>query len=202
MKEFFSALFTKRVLQHFLICFASIFIIILSIMFYLDAYTDHNVTVPVPNFKNISVLKLDSFVKDKNVFYKIIDSVYAPNEKPGIVLKQDIESKTNVKKMHIIYLYVSNFLPSQIAMPLLVDKSKRQAISILENYGLKLSYIKEVYDNCEGCVVNQLYRGRPIKEGTLIKQNSRIELWIGSRNKNLAKDTIIEPIDTLTNVKN
>ena len=87
---------------------------------------------------------IKNFIKEKNVRYTIIDSIYDPSQKAGIVIKQDPEAKTFVKHNRIIYLYVTSTQAPQISMPKLVDRSERQAVFMIESYGLKIGNIKEV----------------------------------------------------------
>src|ERR1700739_4047090 len=70
-------------------------------------------------------------------------------------------------------------MPPQIEMPKLVDRSLRQAIAMIESYGLKAGEPKFVADACKNCVIKQFYKGKEIAAGTNIKKGSRIDLWVG-----------------------
>lgn len=142
------------------------------------SYTQHGITVKVPDFTGKPIAELNDFIKDKKLRYEIIDSIYSPEKAPGTILRQDPEKESEVKENRVIYLYVTSMLPPQIEMPKLVDKSSRQAIGMMESYGLKVK-IKYVGDACKNCVLKQLYKGKEIVPGTLVNKGSVIELLVG-----------------------
>lgn len=169
--------------KHFFIQISIILFLIFSVFFvtlqWLSSYTNHGKFVKVPDFKGQNLSHLDDFIKDKNVNYEIIDSIYDPKEKPGIVLRQDPEVNIAVKHNRTIYLYVTGMVAPQIVMPKLVDKSERQARFIISSYGLKVGKITEQAADCNGCVMAQLINGKDIVEGSPVKKGSVIELIVG-----------------------
>jgi beta-lactam-binding protein with PASTA domain len=85
-----------------------------------------------------------------------------------------------VKQERTVYLYVTSVLPPHVAMPHLEDRSLRQAVAILETYGLKLAKpVKRKPDVCNGCVLSQEYKGKRIAEGAQIERGSEITLTVG-----------------------
>ena len=177
MKDFFIFLKSKLFFKHFAIALISVIIVLWCLIKFLNVYTHHGETAVVPNFKGKLISELSNFVADKNVRYTIIDSIYDPEEKSGIVIKQDPEEKTQVKHNRIIYLYVTSTQAPKIAMPKLIDRSERQALFMIESYGLKVGNIKEINGDCKGCVLQQFYNGKEIT----IKKGSKIDLYIGKR---------------------
>ena len=181
MKDFFDFLKSKLFFKHLAIAIISLIIVLWGIIKFLNVYTHHGETAEVPNFKGKMMSELDNFIKEKNIRYTIIDSIYDPTQNSGIVIKQDPEAKTFVKHNRIIYLYVTSTQAPQISMPKLVDRSERQAIFMIESYGLKIGNIKEISGDCKGCVLQQFYNGKEIEVGTPIKKGSKIDLYIGKR---------------------
>lgn len=179
MKDFIIFLKSKLFFKHLAISVACLMILIWCLIKVLGFYTHHGETAEVPDFKGTSISELDHFIEGKNIRFLIIDSIYSPNEKSGIVLKQDPEAKTLVKHNRIIYLYVTSTQAPQILMPKLVDKSERQAVYLIESYGLKIGAIKEIAGDCKGCVLQQLINGKQIEEGTPIKKGSKIDIYVG-----------------------
>lgn len=147
----------------------------------LSSYTSHGEFVLVPNFKDKFISELPSFIQDKNINYQIIDSIYDPKEKPGIVIRQDPEYNSKVKHNRTIYLYVTGLVPPKIEMPKLIDRSERQARLILSSYGLKIGKVTEKSADCNGCIISQLYNGNEIEAGKPIKKGSVINLIIGKK---------------------
>lgn len=200
MKDLFNYLKSKTFFKHLALATVSLVIVLWALFKLLGVYTHHGETAEVPDFKGKAIAELDNFVKDKNVGYTIIDSVYSPEEKPGIVIKQDPEAKSMVKHNRIIYLYVTSTQAPQMAMPKLVDRSTRQAVFMIESYGLKVGKITEIAGDCKGCVLKQYFNGKEIAPGDAIKKGSKIDLSVGKKEDDysaMATDsaTVADPED-------
>lgn len=181
---------TKTFVKHFLLASVAA-LLTLWIGFRMFAiYTHHGTTVPVPDFGKLSVFELDNFIKDKSIRYTIIDSTYDAKQKPGTILRQDPEAGTQVKEGRVIYLYVTAVMPPMIEMPKLVDRSLRQAIAMIESYGLKPGKVNWVGDPCKNCIIQQLSGGKEIKPGTKIKKGTVIDLAVG---KGTTSETVTLP---------
>ena len=167
--------------KHLIIASITLAFVLWGLFKLLGVYTHHGETAEVPEFKGKAISELENFVADKHVGFVIIDSIYDPEEKPGIVIKQDPEAKSMVKHNRIIYLYVTSTQAPQMAMPKLVDRSTRQAVFMIESYGLKLGKITEITGDCKGCVLQQFYKGKEITPGEAIKKGSKIDLMVGKK---------------------
>jgi len=194
MKKLIEFIKTKKFWLHGVL--ASISAIIFLWLFFqiMNLYTDHNEEVIVPDFKGQEIGKLEDFVEEKDVNFRIIDSIYKPDDKPGIVFDQDPQPNGKVKTDRTIYLYVTSLVPPQIVMPKLIDRSLRQAVSMIESYGLKLGTIKYVNDPCMNCVLKQLSEGNYIEAGTSIKKGTQIDLVVGKGQENNEKVNLINVI--------
>ncbi len=195
MKDFFAYIKSKLFLKHLALSVISLAIVLWILFKLLAVYTHHGETAEVPDFKGKTIAELDKFVTDKNVGYLIIDSIYSPEEAPGIVIKQDPEAKSLVKHNRIIYLYVTSTQAPQMAMPKLVDRSTRQAVFMLESYGLKVGKITEIAGDCKGCVLEQYFNGKKIMPGDAIKKGSKIDLTVGKKED----DYSVTPSDSTAN---
>jgi eukaryotic-like serine/threonine-protein kinase len=163
-------------------------IVVLPLLFWiifacLGSYTRHNETVDVPDFKDLKIKQLDDFVKDKEMGYEIIDSLWDPTLQKGVVIRQEPEAGAKIKEGRKVYLYVTATTPPMIAMPKLEDLSVRQAVAVCESYGLK-SQISYVNDPCNGCVVKQLYNKKRIEPGTPIRKGETISIEAGKGEDN------------------
>jgi eukaryotic-like serine/threonine-protein kinase len=197
MSSFFTFLKTRQFLIHTVIALVLIALIFWSLTSWLSSYTNHNHYVEVPDFSNQEVGSLDEFIKDKNVTYQIIDSLYSPKEKSGIVLRQDPEPKSKVKHNRIVYLYVTCLVAPQVEMPKLIDRSERQARFILETYGFKLGSVREAKADCNGCVIDQVIKGKSVEAGAKVKKGSVVSLIIGRKD-----GFIINQNDSSTSINN
>lgn len=196
MNGFFGYIKSKVFLKHFALAIVSLAIVLWILFKLLGVYTHHGETAEVPDFKGKAITELEQFVADKNVGFVIIDSIYDPKEKSGIVIKQDPEAKSLVKHNRIIYLYVTSTQAPQIAMPKLVDRSTRQAVFMIESYGLKVGKVTEITGDCKGCVLKQYFNGKEITPGEPIKKGSKIDLAVGKK-----EDVYTAPSDS-SNVGN
>ncbi|HEX8515675.1 MAG TPA: PASTA domain-containing protein [Bacteroidia bacterium] len=148
-------------------------------MSWLKSSTKHGESIKVPDFKNIKLAELDKFVSDKNVRYLVIDSIYDIKAEKGTVVKQEPEPGAEVKENRIIFLYVTSLHPPSVRMPKLVDRSLRQAASMITSYGLRLGKTKYVPDQCANCVLEQLVKGKKVAAGESIEKGTVIDLVIG-----------------------
>jgi beta-lactam-binding protein with PASTA domain len=197
MKDFFGYITSKVFFKHFILAILCLAVVLWALFKLLGVYTHHGETAEVPDFKGKAIAELENFVVGKNVGYLIIDSVYDPKEKSGIVIKQDPEAKSLVKHNRIIYLYVTSTQAPQMAMPKLVDRSTRQAVFMIESYGLRVGKITEINGDCKGCVLKQYYNGKEIAPGDAIKKGSKIDLSVGKK-----EDDYSAPMDSTSGSAN
>lgn len=185
MKDFFNFVRSKTFFKHFALAIISLIVFLWILFKLLGVYTHHGETAEVPDFKGKKISELDRFIEGKNVRYTIIDSIYDPQEMPGIVIKQDPEAKSQVKHNRKIYLYVTSTQAPQIAMPKLVDRSTRQAVLMIESYWLKEGRVTEIPGDCKGCGMKQFFEGKEITPGTAVKKGSKIDLAVGKKENGL-----------------
>lgn len=159
-----------------------IYLVVISLFLWLlfkwlDVHTGHGDTIEVPDYTNMKITDTHGFSANLGLRDTIIDSLFDAKKPPGVVISQDPEPKTLVKHNRTIYLYVTSYQPQRVQMPNLIDASPRQAIQMLESYGLKMG--KPFSKPGLKCVLQQLYKGKPIKAGDPIPKGSVIDLWIG-----------------------
>jgi beta-lactam-binding protein with PASTA domain len=197
MSGFFAFFKSKQFFINLGIILAGIFFIFFLLVKWLASYTQHGDYVQVPDFKEVELSKLNDFVKDKSVGYDIIDSIYDPKQKAGVVIRQDPEAGTNVKHNRTVYLYVTGMVPPQIIMPKLINCSERQARLIISSYGLRLGKVSTRDAHCNGCVIAQMMHGKDLEAGQPVKKGSTVDLVIG------VKDNFFTPMpeDTTKNAE-
>jgi beta-lactam-binding protein with PASTA domain len=159
----------------------TVFLVFFITVKWLSSYTNHSEFVVVPDFKEQQLADLDNFIQNKDVSYQVVDSVYDPKEKPGIVIRQEPEANSKVKHNRTVYLYVTGKVAPQIIMPKLIDRSERQARLIIGTYGLRVGHVTERAADCNGCVLAQLIKGKEVEQGKSIKKGSVIDLVVGKK---------------------
>jgi beta-lactam-binding protein with PASTA domain len=114
--------------------------------------------------------------------YEVLDSIYNPKLAEGTIIDQDpqatVVSQLFVKEGRIIRLRVSK-RSRLVEVPSLIDKSQRFAESILKNRGFKYTVTFRNTSEANGAVLNQLFNGVKIKEGTKIAIGSIIAIVVG-----------------------
>lgn len=181
MNSFIAFIRSRKFWLHLGLSFALLTLLILGTLSWLKSFTSHNLHVTVPDFSGLQLHQLDTFVKNKEVNIQIIDSIYDPEKKKGIVLHQEPEAGAAVKHNRTIYLYVTSQVAPRMQMPKLIDRSERQARLIIETYGLKLGRVSEQAADCNGCVIDQTMGGKRIEPGTPVNKGSVINLVIGRK---------------------
>lgn len=147
---------------------------------WLGSYTRHGMAVRVPDMKGMTQAEADAALKERGLALQVIDSIYDDKARKGTVVLQDPVAGHNVKPGRSVYVTLNALLPKMIDMPALVNLSKRQAISTLEIIGLKVKEMQYRPDPCVDCVLDQLYKGKPIKAEERIRRGESITLVLGS----------------------
>jgi beta-lactam-binding protein with PASTA domain len=161
------------------IIFALGIIFLIGSFFSISLYTRHGKSFPLPDFKGLTEHQLQSIIKNRDLRYIIIDSVYHDDIPKGIVIEQVPKAGEHVKKNRKIFFTINAWSEEQVSIPNLTDYSLRNAKVVLESYGLKLGeliYIPSEYSNL---VYGQQLYGKPIESGEMVPKGTVIDLLIG-----------------------
>ena len=176
IKEFFGKTGILGAILGMIIIVAG-FLFLLNVFFV--TYTMHGQTVTVPNIEGLSLKEAKNKLNNAGLEFMIADSTYKNDLPPGQVLDQSPKKGATVKKFRKIYLTVSSVSAEPVKMPNLIDNSRRQAIIILESYGLKLGKENYVPDIAKDAVRGMYLNGKEIKEGSIVLKGSVIDLDLG-----------------------
>lgn len=147
---------------------------------YLDSYTKHAEVVDVPELVGYHLTEVDLGIQEKgSLLTEVSDSIFVEGAVGGTIIEQNPKAGKQVKEGRTIYLSVAAAQPAKISMPKLVDRSLRQATSILETYGLVVGEKKYKPDFCVNCILEQSIDGKPVESGKRIRKGSIIDLLIG-----------------------
>lgn len=145
----------------------------------LDDYAQFNETLTVPSLLGFDSKALGQVIQGSDLNVIIGDSVYMPNEAPGIVLQQDPDPMQTVKPGRNIYVQVNFYQPPTTCVPLVVDMTQRLATQKLESTGFTQLNPIMVSDTFP-VVLRVLYEGEPIAPGQRIPANAKVQLVIGA----------------------
>lgn len=144
----------------------------------LGLITKHGSETKVPNVTGQNLKQ--AFEKLEKMGFEVsVDSSYDPQVKPLTVLAQVPDPNSTVKNGRTIFLTINKSEPPLTPMPKLTDLSYRSAVMILKSSRLVLGDTVHKPNYANGAVLDQLYRGRPVRAGDMIPQGSRISLVIG-----------------------
>ena len=184
---------TKHFLKHFGLVVLFYLLVVFGTILYLDFSTNHGEKIEVPNLVGLSGEKAKLKIEELGLQYQIVDSIYDPKSPEGTVVEQLVEptslSKVFVKSGRIIGLRLTK-KSQMIEMPGLVNKQIQFAGSILEQRGLRFSIQYRPTNEANGSVLEQLYKGKRVKEGDRIPMGSIITLVVG-------QNDLGEPIELL-----
>ena len=173
-------IFNKSFLTHVAIAIAVVLLGVWILLKFIDGYTNNGQTITVPSLSGLTPSEIEVVLKDKNLRFEIIDSVYAEKAEKGVVLDQFPAADDMVKENRTIYVTVSKVIPPKIAIPDVVDMSQRLAIAKLQSYGLKIGRLDYTPSECLNCVVKLNIRGKEVRPNDLVSKGSVINLTLGS----------------------
>jgi beta-lactam-binding protein with PASTA domain len=174
-----SFFFSRTFLINILLLLALFVLAFVGITAWLSSYTHHGESIEVPDLRGKKISALDGILKEHNFHYKVVDSIYDAEKVPGSVLDQDPAPKSKVKENRTLYLTVNAIQPPDVKMPDLVDVSYRQAEAMLQSFGLITGEVTYRSDLAKNAVLEQRFKGKIIKPGTMIPKGSEIDLVLG-----------------------
>lgn len=180
MKTFFAFLISRVFWINLLIAAFVVLAIVFGSLHYLKSYSMHGDTITVPDFSNIPIGELDGMIKNHELRYLIVDSVYSDAHDRGVVVNQNPDPKAEVKKNRKVYLTVNATLPPMVTMRDMVGLSKRQAVSMLQAMGLEVDSLVYQPDICVDCVLDQRHKSAHIPAGTKLQKGEKVTLVLGS----------------------
>jgi len=177
IRYFFSKYFFKQIF------YASIIsgIIIASIFLFLNISTNHNNYINVPDLKGLVIDDAKKILNEKKLKFEISDSTFFnPNYPKYSVLEQIPFANSEVKKNRKIYLTINPVNYGNVAIPNIIQITKRSAISALLSSNLELGEINLVDNIGKDMVIKILYNEKEINPGFLVPKKSKIDLVLGN----------------------
>jgi eukaryotic-like serine/threonine-protein kinase len=177
-------IFSKTFLKN--LGFAAVIIVgfIMALLIWLNFYTRHGQSRPVPSFIGLTMDQTVKLAKKSRLKYQIIDSVYTSEVPRGCIAEQNPVPGFKVKKKRNIMLTINAFNPEMVAMPNLINLPKRQAVALIESSGLELGISRYIPDISFDVVLKQVYDGREIPQGDSLQKGSVIDLVLGKGQSN------------------
>jgi beta-lactam-binding protein with PASTA domain len=147
---------------------------------FLDVYTRHRKSAPVPDFTGKSLDSALFIAQKHNLRIEVIDSIFRTDVPRGSVLSQNPEPKTPVKKNRKIFLTMNYFFPKKEAVPDIREGSLRLAKINLSTKGFRIGKLEYSYEkDYTNHVFKLMYKGREIEPGISLPVGEYIDLKIG-----------------------
>ena len=159
-------------------------IIVVALIFGLKALlgytTNHDQKILVPDLKKMSLADTETTLTNLSLNFVIQDSAsYNPDYPPKSVIDQDPEAGDFVKDGRKIYLTLNPSNYKKIAIPDLLNKTKRQVETHLKSIGFKLGKYQYIPDLGRDVVRKMKHKGKNLEMGDLVPKNSVIDLVLG-----------------------
>lgn len=185
MKIIWNFLKSKFLWINILLSIILVAVICFVVFWRLDVYTHHGEAVEVPDLSGMYVEEAELILKDCNLGYEIIDSVYIRSMKGGEIAEQAPAAGTKVKKNRNIYITVNSKQRKMVLIPNLVGESRRKVQSNLKTLGFNVDSVRyEPYEfNDE--VLALMWGDSTLMAGTRIPDGSQIILVVGQNDMSI-----------------
>ena len=177
LKYFFSRYFLKQAFV------ASLFFgtIITIVFIYLNISTNHNNYIKVPDLKGLSIENVAEILNENKLKFEISDSTFFNPDFPKFVVLEQIPiASSEVKKNRKIYLTINPANFGNVAIPEIIQITKRSAISSLLSSNLNIGEITLIDNIGKDMVIKILYNNEEISPGFLVPKKSKIDLVLGN----------------------
>lgn len=146
----------------------------------LDRYTRHGKTITVPDLSRLALSEAEERLAKLNLEHVVMDSSeFDPGYPRGSVVNQYPAPGREVKLGREIRLTLNPLKPRKIALPDIIEKTRRRAIYDLESKGLAVGELEYVPYIGKDVVVDIKYEGKSVPVGKKLEKGSVIDLVLG-----------------------
>lgn len=172
---------SKVFLKQIVLAVVAIIVLVFFALRYLKYSTNHGDFVEVPELKGKTLEVVQIEIDDNDLRMVVQDSAnYNPNYPKYSVIDQQPEAGSLVKENRKIYLTINPSGYRKVAVPFIIRRTLRQAKPTLEALGFRVGTITYVNDIGKDEVLAIKYKGKTIKEGTMLEKTSKIDLVLGN----------------------
>jgi serine/threonine-protein kinase len=174
------SLFNWKVLLNLLVAIG-VFVGLVWLTFrWLEYHTNHGQEIPVPNVVNKSVHEAVKILDDAGLGYEVDSATYNPKYRPFQVLKMSPTPGSHVKDGRAIHLMVNPRSWAPVAIPDVINKYSGLAFQRIDQVGLKIGDTIFEPSIQKDAILRILFKGNPVKPGSLIPRFSTIDVVVGS----------------------
>lgn len=183
--EKIKAFFKKQWVRHLLVMIGISIVLLLLISLFIKLYARQGKEYVMPQYALTDstegcTVEAAMIANDLDLEFVILDSIYTPGVSSGIILTQDPQAGTMIKKGRKVYVSVAAASAADIIMPELTGLSVRQAVSEIYACGLQVGNLTFVDDPFKNNVKEQRVGGRIIYAGQKVAPGSAVDLVVGN----------------------
>ena len=176
----FRFLISKTFFKQIGIALISILVFVTFFKWWLAFTTNHDQKIQVPDLNKMSLLDVESTLKDLDLDFLVIDSAsYNPNYPKRSVIEQTPKAGDFVKEKRKIYLTLNPSKYRDVSVPDVHGLSKRQAITELKSIGFKIGEFSYIPDIGKDVVRGLKSDSKKVNPGTKLAKNTIINLILG-----------------------
>ena len=177
LRYFFSKYFMK---QTFIASVISATIIVFVFLF-LNITTNHNNYISVPDLKGFLISDVEEILKENDLNFEVSDSTFFnPNFPKFSVLEQIPNASSKVNTNRKIYLTINPSNYRNVAIPDIIQITKRSAIAALLASDLELGEITLIDNIGKDMVIRIIFENEQVEPGFLVPKKSKIDLVLGN----------------------
>lgn len=172
--------FNKVLLYNILAAIGVVVILLLLVRSGLSSYTRHGESIAVPDLRGQQLDKVKATLSEKQLEWKIMDSVYDMDKPPLSVVDQNPKPKSSVKEGRTIYLTINATTAPTTEIPDLIGRSSlKYAKMQLESYGLKVGEPVYKPDPHLNAVIGMSVNGRNVSKKMRVSKGTIVTLILG-----------------------
>ena len=196
-------IFSKTFLKQIGLALVVFFIIVFSLIKWMDSTTNHNVFTEVPNLEGKKLAITKSLLEERNLSLGDLEyKDYNPKFPKEAIVEQNPKAGSKVKIGRKIYLTINKSEYRLVRIPNLKDKTRRQAESTLKAIGFKIGKIAYKPHFAKDAVLDLMFEGKVINKDDTLPYTSIINLVLGDGSINYSDDDSETELDTNTEVVN
>ena len=180
----FKFLLSKTFLKQIIIAVGILVLLTFGVLQYLKSTTHHGEFVLVPDLSKKTIREVNEILGDAGLRSVVLDSTNFNPEYPRFsVIEQNPVPNKHVKEGRKIYLTLNPSGYKKVSVPNVIQKTKRNAESMLKAVGLEVDRIEYINELGKDMVYYVEYEGSRINPGTQLPKTTGVVLVCGNGNE-------------------
>ncbi|MGB1449428.1 MAG: PASTA domain-containing protein [Flavobacteriaceae bacterium] len=174
-------LLSKIFLKQIVYAFAATCLVLVVVFYGLNALTQNNEHIEVPDFETLSLQEIPAIVERFELRYEVLDSAkFNPSYPPFAVIEQSPKAGSEVKRGRKIYFTLNPSGYRKLSVPNVIQITKRNAETRLTAVGFSVGEITYRDNIGRDMVLEMRFEGEKIEPGMVLPKTSKIDLVLGN----------------------